>query len=34
LAIGRRYAAVIGFENDKDAKKAAALIRKATSRRR
>ena len=29
-AIGRRYSAVIGFANDADAKKAAALIKKAT----
>lgn len=29
-AIGRKYAAVIGFETDDDAKKSAALIKKAT----
>ena len=28
-AIGRRYSAVIGFENDADAKRAAKLIKKA-----
>ncbi len=32
-AIGRRYSAVVGFETDADAKKAAALIKKATSKR-
>ncbi len=31
-AIGRRYVAVAGFETDADAKKAAALIKKATSK--
>ena len=29
--VGRRYAAVIGFETDADAKKAATLIKKATA---
>ena len=29
--IGRRYSAVIGFENAEDAKKAAALIKKTTA---
>jgi len=28
--IGRRYSAVIGFDNEEDAKKAAALIKKTT----
>jgi hypothetical protein len=32
--IGRRYSAVIGFENDADAKKAATLIKKATASKR
>ena len=32
--IGRRYSAVIGFETDADAKKAATLIKKATARKR
>ncbi len=32
-AIGRRYVAVVGFETDADAKKAAALIKKAASKR-
>ena len=31
--IGRRYSAVIGFENEGDAKKAATLIKKATVRK-
>ena len=30
--IGRKYSAVIGFTNDEDAKKATALIKKATSK--
>ena len=29
--VGRKYAAVFGFENDSDAAKAIALIRKATA---
>lgn len=32
--IGRKYAAVIGFDSDGDAKKAAALIKKATASKR
>ncbi len=32
--IGRRYAAVIGFETAEDAKKAATLIKKTTTRKR
>ena len=32
--VGRRYAATIGFENEADAKKAAALIKKVTTRRK
>jgi hypothetical protein len=32
--VGRRYAATIGFENEADAKKAAALIKKATTARK
>ena len=32
--IGRRYSAVIGFESDEDAKKAAALIKKTTVSKR
>jgi len=32
--IGRRYSAVIGFENNEDAKKAAALIKKTTITKR
>jgi hypothetical protein len=32
--VGRRYAATIGFENEADAKKAGALIKKATARRK
>ncbi len=32
--VGRRYAATIGFENEADAKKAAALIKKATAARK
>jgi len=32
-AIGRRYSAIIGFANDADAKRAATLIKKATSRK-
>ncbi len=32
--IGRRFAAVIGFETDDDAKKAAPLIKKATTGRK
>jgi len=31
--IGRRYSAVIGFDKEDDAKKAAALIKKATARK-
>jgi len=31
--IGRRYSAVIGFENEGDAKKAAPLIKKATAKK-
>ncbi len=33
-AIGRRYAAIIGFETDTDAKKAAALIKKAAANKK
>ena len=33
-AVGRRYTAVIGFETDADAKKAATLIKKATARKK
>jgi hypothetical protein len=33
LAIGRRYSAVIGFANDADARKAAAIIKKASRRK-
>ncbi len=32
--IGRRYAAVVGFENEADANNAAALIKKATTARK
>ena len=32
--IGRKYAAVIGFENDADAVKATALIKKAASKKK
>ena len=32
--IGRKYSAVIGFANDEDVKKATALIKKATSKRK
>lgn len=32
-AVGRRYAAVIGFTNEADAKKAAGIIKKAVSKR-
>jgi hypothetical protein len=32
--IGRRYAAIIGFESAEDAKKAATLIKRATTRKR
>jgi hypothetical protein len=32
--IGRRYATVIGFESAEDAKKAATLIKKTTTRKR
>ncbi len=32
--IGRKYRAVFGFERDEDAKKAAALIKKATASRK
>jgi hypothetical protein len=32
--IGRKYAAVIGFENDADAVKAAALIKKAAGKKK
>jgi hypothetical protein len=32
--IGRKYSAVIGFTNDEDVKKATALIKKATSKRK
>jgi hypothetical protein len=32
--IGRRYSAVIGFDNEADAKKAAQLIKKATPKKR
>jgi hypothetical protein len=32
--VGRRYAATFGFENEADAKKAAALIKKATAARK
>ena len=32
--IGRKYSAIIGFTNDEDAKKATALIKKATSERK
>ena len=32
--IGRRYSAVVGFETDADAKKAATLIKKATASKR
>lgn len=32
-AIGRRYSAIIGFANDGDAKRAAALIKKAAGRK-
>ena len=33
-AVGRRYAAVFGFESDADADRAAAIIKKASSARR
>ena len=33
-AIGKRYAAIIGFTNETDAKKAAVLIKKAASKRK
>ena len=33
-AVGRRYAAIFGFESDADADRAAAIIRKASSARR
>jgi hypothetical protein len=32
--IGRKYAAVLGFENEADAAKAAALIKKATAKKK
>jgi len=32
--IGRKYSAVFGFENDADAEKAAALIKKAAARKK
>jgi hypothetical protein len=32
--IGRKYAAVIGFESAEDAKKASTLIKKTTTRKR
>ena len=32
--IGKKYAAVIGFENESDAKKAAQLVKKATTGRK
>ena len=32
--IGRKYAAVIGFENDADAIKASALIKKAAGKKK
>jgi hypothetical protein len=32
--IGRKYAAVIGFENEDDAKKATALIKKAAAKKK
>lgn len=32
--IGRKYSAVIGFTNDEDVRKATALIKKATSKRK
>lgn len=32
--LGRRYSAVIGFDNEADARKAAGLIKKATSARK
>jgi hypothetical protein len=32
--IGRRYSAVLGFENEADAKRAASLIKKATASKR
>jgi hypothetical protein len=33
-AIGRKYAAILGFETDADAKKAATLIKKSQSKRK
>jgi len=32
--VGRRYSAVVGFENEADANNAAALIKKATAARK
>ena len=32
LVVGRRYSGVFGFENDEDAKKAAAIIKRASAR--
>ena len=32
--IGRRYSAVIGFENEADSRKAAALIKRVTAKRK
>ena len=32
--IGRKYSAVIGFENDDDSRKAAALIKRVTAKRK
>jgi hypothetical protein len=32
--IGRKYSAVVGFENEEDARKAASLIKKATAKKK